>query len=105
VGNPYAPYEILGEVGRGGSGRVYRARHVTLDRVVALKVLDEASASVAARFEREALAIARLRHPGIVEVHAAGTLDGLAGEPPFRADTVTTVFQRILTWTGRWRRT
>ncbi|HUJ59921.1 MAG TPA: serine/threonine-protein kinase [Kofleriaceae bacterium] len=62
-------YEILGPLGRGGMGRVYRARDVVLGREVALKLLDShASDELAARFEREARALARLDHPGCVRV-------------------------------------
>jgi eukaryotic-like serine/threonine-protein kinase len=74
-------YELLQEIGRGGMGRVYRARHVDLDRIVALKLLDPKVAvpHAAKRFLREATATASLRHPNIVDVLDFGhTEDGSA---------------------------
>jgi formylglycine-generating enzyme required for sulfatase activity/tRNA A-37 threonylcarbamoyl transferase component Bud32 len=68
-------FELLQEVGRGGMGIVFRARQVSLDRPVALKVLkpDVLSDSIRAeRFRREAIAVGKLDHPGIVRVIAAG---------------------------------
>jgi serine/threonine protein kinase len=68
-------YELQTLVGRGGMGAVYRARHQKLDRVVAIKILlpdlvqDPAFAE---RFEREAKALARLDHRGIVGLHDFG---------------------------------
>jgi tRNA A-37 threonylcarbamoyl transferase component Bud32 len=67
--------EILELLGMGGMGMVYKARQPRLDRFVALKILPIASmpdASFAERFEREAKALARLNHPGIVTLHDFG---------------------------------
>ncbi|MCI0342267.1 MAG: SUMF1/EgtB/PvdO family nonheme iron enzyme [Planctomycetales bacterium] len=73
------PYEVLGELGAGGMGVVYRARDPELRREVALKVLPGgAPPDVRARFLREGRTGARLRHEGIVAVHAAGEADGQA---------------------------
>ena len=67
-----ARYEILAEHGRGGLGRVYRARDKELGREVALKELIEPNYRAEMRFVREALITARLEHPGVVPVHEAG---------------------------------
>jgi hypothetical protein len=67
-------YEIMDELGRGGMGIVYRARQVSHDRLVALKVVRVervASPEVIRRFRREAQAAARLSHPNIVSVYEA----------------------------------
>jgi serine/threonine-protein kinase len=74
-----AGYELLGILGRGGAGVVYRARHLKLNRIVALKMLlsgEYASPAELARFMREAEAIAALQHPNIVQIHEVGEADG-----------------------------
>lgn len=75
---PIGPYEIIEEIGHGGMGRVFAARHVELGRIVALKVIPEspATAALELRFLREVRTVARLRHPGIVAVHDSGRADG-----------------------------
>ena len=72
AGKRLGPYEIVGLLGAGGMGEVYRARDPKLNRDVALKVLPEALAADAermARFEREAQVLAALNHPGIAAIH------------------------------------
>ena len=72
--------EISQLIGKGGMGAVYKARQVELDRVVALKILPpgiDQEASFAERFAREAKALAKLSHPGIVTLYEFGRADGL----------------------------
>jgi WD40 repeat protein len=69
-------YEVLGFLGEGGMGVVYRARHVGLDRPVALKLLRGGSSKRLARFRAEALADARLQHPHVVQIFEIGDYQG-----------------------------
>jgi tetratricopeptide (TPR) repeat protein len=96
---PPAPpgYEILGELGRGGMGVVYKARHLALKRVVALKVIRDAEVAGAgeiSRFRREAEAVARLQHPNIAQIFEVGEF---AGRPFFALEYVAggTLSQKI----------
>jgi hypothetical protein len=65
-------YEILGEQGEGGLGRVLRARDRTLERLVALKELKAPTPEAAARFMREVMLTARLQHPSIISIYEIG---------------------------------
>ena len=79
AGQQVGDYELLELLGRGGMGVVYKARQVSLNRIVAVKMIrygEAASAEEMARFRTEAEASAKLRHPGIVKVHAVGELQG-----------------------------
>ena len=72
-------FEILGELGRGGMGVVYRARQISLDREVALKVLPSYARHgriAVQRFQAEAQATARLHHTNVVSIFAQGECDG-----------------------------
>jgi serine/threonine-protein kinase len=74
-----ADYQILGVLGRGGMAVVYKARHVSLNRVVALKMIlggNHADPARLARFHAEAAAVARLQHPNIVQIHDVGAREG-----------------------------
>ncbi|MFO0891548.1 MAG: protein kinase [Isosphaeraceae bacterium] len=75
-----AGYEIERELGRGAMGVVYLARHVRLNRPCALKVIlagSHADPVILVRFLTEAEAVAKLQHPGIVQIHHIGEADGL----------------------------
>jgi len=78
VGTSIGHYQILEQLGRGGMSTVYKALQVSLDREVAIKVLPPYFAhdpQFAARFSREARAVARLRHPNILTVFDYGEQD------------------------------
>ncbi|MCU0803988.1 MAG: protein kinase [Burkholderiales bacterium] len=76
-------YEVLGELGRGAMGVVYKARDPVIDRVVAIKTIDpklsgEALANFREGFFREARSAGRLNHPCIVTIYDAGEADNVA---------------------------
>jgi serine/threonine protein kinase/tetratricopeptide (TPR) repeat protein len=72
-------YDVYEEIGRGGSGVVYRALHRQLNRPVALKVLhDRTNAALRERLRREAEALAAIHDPAIVEVYEIGEVEGKA---------------------------
>src|SRR6188474_696173 len=81
AGSRVGSYEITGVVGAGGMGEVYRAHDAKLQRDVAIKVLSPqlaATTEARARFEREALSVAKLSHPNIVSIFEFGDHNGLA---------------------------
>jgi serine/threonine protein kinase len=72
AGTKLGPYEVVGALGAGGMGEVYRARDTKLNRDVALKVLPEVFARNTermARFQREAQVLASLNHPNIAAIY------------------------------------
>jgi eukaryotic-like serine/threonine-protein kinase len=78
----FGRYRVVGEIGRGGMGVVYRAHDPELDREVAVKHIQlapgaarEVRDELEKRFRREAKAAARIRHPGVVAIHDVGTTD------------------------------
>ncbi len=84
TGIQIGPYQVLELLGRGGMAEVYKGRHARLQRTVAIKILptrlagqsDTGKTIFAQRFEREARAVAALRHPNIVNVFDFGDLEG-----------------------------
>jgi len=80
-GTKLGPYEIIGLLGAGGMGEVYRAKDTRLGRDVAIKILPtemSADAGRKQRFEREAKTISSLNHPNICVLHDVGSQDGLS---------------------------
>ena len=80
-GTRFGPYEILGPLGAGGMGEVYRARDPRLGREVAVKVLPEGltgDPDRLRRFEKEARSTSALNHPNIVTIHEIGSVEGVS---------------------------
>ncbi len=89
------PYEIIGPLGSGGMGQVFRARDPRLNREVAVKLLPpeySADPSRRLRFEQEARAIAALNHPGIVSIYDVG--DGWMVTELVEGETLRTALQK-----------
>lgn len=80
VGSTIGQYKIVEKLGRGGMSTVYKGCQVALDRYVAIKVLDPTVSSdelFLTRFQREAQAVALLRHPHIVQIYDFGNVDDM----------------------------
>jgi serine/threonine protein kinase/formylglycine-generating enzyme required for sulfatase activity/cephalosporin-C deacetylase-like acetyl esterase len=80
-GTHLGPYEIVGPIGSGGMGEVYRASDARLERDVAIKVLPQnlsEDSTALKRFEREAKAVAALSHPNILNIHDVGNAGGIS---------------------------
>src|SRR5215468_9347066 len=79
-GTKLGPFEVLGPLGAGGMGEVYRARDNRLDRTVAIKILPQQLSNDPVRtqrFEREAKTVSNLNHPHICVLHDVGSQDGV----------------------------
>ena len=80
VGDTLGDYELIGKIGVGGMGQVFKARHRRMKRIVALKTLPDElwdSEALVRRFEREVEAAAKLHHPNIVTAFDAGEDSGI----------------------------
>ena len=80
IGRQLGPYQVLGVIGAGGMGEVYKAKDTRLNRTVAIKVLPRLLSErvdLRQRFEREARAIASLSHPNICALYDIGRQDGI----------------------------
>lgn len=71
----FGKYLIERRLGRGGMGAVYLVRDVGLGRKIAIKIITSDDREMVERFQREAQAVAKLKHPNIVQIYEAGTID------------------------------
>ncbi len=98
-GSRLGPYEIVGPLGAGGMGEVYRAHDARLHRDVAIKILPDLFASDPdrmARFEREAQVLASLNHPHIAQIYGIEESPAKAGHYETRGTDVGAGFSRAL---------
>jgi serine/threonine protein kinase len=75
-GSMVKDYEILALIGAGGMGRVWKARHVRMNRVVAIKFIARSATDLVARFQREVEVLASLAHPNVATAYDAGEFEG-----------------------------
>ena len=104
-GTSFGPYEILGLLGAGGMGEVYKARDTRLDRDVAIKIIKVAGGgdpSSLHRFELEARAAGRLNHPNILAIYDVGTHEG---SPYIVSELLEGASLRDVLASNRWRGT
>src|SRR6516162_7239345 len=81
AGTKLGPYEVVGPIGAGGMGDVYRARDTRLERCVALKILPahfSSNPELKSRFEREARMLSSVAHPYICHLYDVGSQNGVA---------------------------
>lgn len=76
-GSVIGEYRVLGKIGAGGGGQVYKAEHQRMERIVALKVLPKSTPRAVKRFHQEVKAAAKLIHPNIVTAFDAGEHNGM----------------------------
>src|SRR6202521_1666576 len=98
-GTSLGPYQVLGLLGAGGMGEVYKARDPRLGRDVAIKV---SAAQFTERFDREARAVAALNHPNICHLYDVGPnylvmelVEGEAPQGPLPLDTAMNYARQI----------
>ena len=100
AGTKLGAYEILGQIGAGGMGEVYRAKDPRLAREVAVKVLPEEfleGEESRARFEREARLLASLNHPGIAAIYSFEEIPGSASSSsPSSSSTLHILVMELL---------
>ncbi|WP_437924723.1 AAA family ATPase [Sorangium sp. So ce291] len=77
AGSSLGPYRLLGVLGRGGMGVVYRGEHIETGQLVAVKTVIASSGSTLASIRREIHALGRVRHPGVVPIVASGVERGI----------------------------
>jgi serine/threonine-protein kinase len=99
----WSRYELLGQLGQGGMGTVYKARDRRLGRIVAIKFIRDQDESLIERFTQEAQAQARIEHPNICKVYEVGEVAGkayiamqyVAGQPLDKLQRILTIDEKV----------